>query len=249
MLEAAGAPTLGGARRSSVMCQDPRVPTLRVLSYNILMGGRHGRFLDQAVRAAAPDVVLVNESPKLPLLWRWRARRLVERWGMTYVAGGRPAGSNLIAVGPEVTVKASAAVTVPQPLFQPRRGIASAQLKVRGSLVGVVACHLSLDPERRSTETGRVLEVADRLRGTVLIGGDLNEGPRGPSWRRLRAAGYVDHGSDDWLTFPADVPTKRIDALLVRGTATVRHHGHPGVDDQLLARASDHRPVLAVLDL
>lgn len=231
------------------MCQDPRVPTLRVLTYNILMGGRHGRLLDQAVRAAAPDVVLVNESPKMPLLWRWRAQRLVERWGMTYVAGGRRAGSNLIAVGPALTVKTRAAVTIPQPLFQPRRGIASAQLKVRGSLIGVVACHLSLDAERRRTEVDRVIRVADRLRGTVLVGGDLNEGPRGPSWRRLRAAGYVDHGSDDWLTFPADFPTKRIDALLVRGAATVRHHGDPGVDDQLLARASDHRPVLAVLDL
>jgi endonuclease/exonuclease/phosphatase family metal-dependent hydrolase len=231
------------------MCQDPGVPPLRVMTYNILMGGRHGRFLDQAVQAAAPDVVLVNESPKMPLLWRWQALGLVERWGMTYVTGGRRAGSNLIAVGPAVTVKASAAVTIPGPLFQPRRGIASAQLKVRGSLVGVVACHLSLDAERRRTEVDRILDVADRLRGTVLVGGDLNEGPRGPSWRRLQAAGYVDHGSDDWLTFPADVPTKRIDALVTRGAARVRHHGDPGVDAQVLARASDHRPVLAVLDL
>jgi endonuclease/exonuclease/phosphatase family metal-dependent hydrolase len=77
----------------------------------------------------------------------------------------------------------------------------------------------------------------------------LNEGPRSPSWRRLGAAGYVDHGSPSWPTFPAVEPVKRIDALLVTGSESVLHHGSPGVTEELLGRASDHRPVLAVLDL
>ena len=47
--------------------------------------------------------------------------------------------------------------------------------------------------------------------------------------------------------FPAGSPVKRIDAVLVRGDVTVSHHGDPGVDAELLATASDHRPVLAVL--
>jgi endonuclease/exonuclease/phosphatase family metal-dependent hydrolase len=113
----------------------------------------------------------------------------------------------------------------------------------------VVSCHLSLEADRRAREVERVIEVAGRLRGTVLIGGDLNEKPGGPSWRRLREAGYADHGSKAWPTFPADAPVKRIDALLVRGGAPVSHHGDPGVDDALQARASDHRAVLAVLDI
>jgi endonuclease/exonuclease/phosphatase family metal-dependent hydrolase len=58
----------------------------------------------------------------------------------------------------------------------------------------------------------------------------------------------VDHGGDSWPTFPADSPARRIDALLVRD-ATVLHHGDPGVAPALLAAASDHRPVLAVLSL
>jgi endonuclease/exonuclease/phosphatase family metal-dependent hydrolase len=91
--------------------------------------------------------------------------------------------------------------------------------------------------------------VADRLRGTVLVGGDLNEKPGGPSWRALREAGYVDYGSQAWPTYPADHPEKRIDALLVRGGAPVVHHGDPGVEERLQAQASDHRAVLAVLDL
>lgn len=225
------------------------MPQIRVMTYNIWMGGRAGRLLDDAVREAAPDVLLVNESPKTPLLWRSRVRRLAERWGMRYVAGGRDAGSNMIVVAPGVQVRSTRASRLPQPLFQPRRGIAAAQLRVHGRLLGVVACHLSLDADRRVREVEQVLLAAGGLRGPVLIGGDLNERPAGPSWQRLRSAGYVDHGSARWPTFPADEPVKRIDALVVRGSAPVLHHGDPGVDPRVQARASDHRAVLAVLDV
>lgn len=222
---------------------------VRVMTYNIWMGGRGGPALDEVVRGSDVDVVLVNESPKTPFLWRSRARGLVERWGMRYVAGGRDAGSNLIAAAPRVQVRSTSTTTIRQPLFQPRRGIAAAQLRVHGRLLGVVSCHLSLDAQRRAREVEQVIAVANRLRGPVLIGGDLNEIPRGPSWQRLREAGYVDHGSKKWLTFPADEPVKRIDALLVRGTPPVLHHGDPGVDEALQRRASDHRAVLTELDL
>jgi len=219
------------------------------MTYNILMGGRNGSDLHRVVRAAAPDVLLVNESPKTPLLWKRRCRRLAGAWGMRYVGGGRPAGSNMIAARREVAVKASGSEGIRQPLFQPRRGIAWAQLRVEGRLLGVVCCHLSLDRDRRQREVERVLEVANLLRGPVVIAGDLNEGPGGPVWGRLARAGFVDHGSPRAGTFPADGPTKRIDALLVRGSAAVHSHGVPEVDEDLLARASDHRPVLATLEL
>ncbi len=222
---------------------------LRVVTYNILMGGRRGQPLNDVVRALAPDVLLVNESPKRPVLWKRDCRHLVERWRLRYVAGGRPAGSNLVACAATVGVKAVTEEVLRQPLFQPRRGIVSAQLRVGGRLVGVVSCHLSLDRERRVQEARRVLEVAGRLRGPVVVAGDLNETPDGPSWELLRRAGFVDHGSSAWRTFPADDPERRIDALLVRGDVRVLRHGDPGVDVRLLAAASDHRPVLAELDL
>jgi endonuclease/exonuclease/phosphatase family metal-dependent hydrolase len=225
------------------------MPSLRVMTYNIWMGGRGGPPLHEAVRAANVDVLLVNESPKALIGWRRSCRRLAQTWGLRYVAGGRHAGSNMIAVAHGVHVTSAYVTTLRQPLLQPRRGIAAAQLRVRGRLVGVVSCHLSLDAERRAVEVERVVEVASRLRGPVVVGGDLNEGPGGPSWHRLRSAGFLDHGSKEWPTFPADEPIKRIDALLVRGASAVTHHGDPGVEEGTQARASDHRPVLAVLDL
>lgn len=219
----------------------------RVMTYNIRMGGRNGSDLHQVVRAFAPDVLLVNESPKTPFLWKRRCHRLAEAWGMSYVVGGRSAGSNMITTTPTVSVKARGAETLDQPIFQPRRGIAWAQLRVEGRLFGVVCCHLSLDRERRLREVERVIETADRLRGPVVVGGDLNETSDGPVWQRLARAGYVDHGSRRDKTYPADEPVKRIDALLVRGSADVLEHGVPDLDPELLAKASDHLPVVATL--
>lgn len=222
---------------------------VRVMTYNILMGGDGGSDLHRVVRPVAPDVLLVNESPKTPLLWKRRAHRLADAWDMRYVVGGRPAGSNMITTAPTVGVKAQGAETIKQPLFQPRRGIAWAQLRIEGRLLGVVCCHLSLDRQRRLKETDRVIEVANRLRGPVVIGGDLNETPDGPVWQLLARAGYIDHGGRRDRTYPAHDPVKRIDALLVRGAADVIEHGIPDVDRALLAAASDHLPLVATLRL
>ena len=222
---------------------------VRVLTYNILMGGRRGAALHEVVREVAPDVLLVNESPKLPIFWKRRCIRLCERWGMRYVGGGRKAGSNMIAVSGDVRVKSVTARKLKQPLFKPRRGIAAAQLRVDGKLFGVVACHLSLTREGRAEEVEQVLAVASTLRGPVIVAGDLNEKPDGPSWQRLQEAGFVDHGSKSWKTYPADSPTTRIDALFARGSVKVERHGDPGVDEELLVAASDHRPIFAVIAL
>jgi endonuclease/exonuclease/phosphatase family metal-dependent hydrolase len=222
---------------------------VRVMTYNIYMGGRRGAAVVDVVRRAQPDVLLVNECPKRWLLWKRDCRTLAEACRMRMVAGGRPGGSNLVAAAPGVGVKHAGAEVLPQPLLQPRRGIAWAQLRVSGRLLGVVSCHLSLDRAGREHETTRVIEVAGSLRGPVVVAGDLNEPPSGPCWSRLRDAGFVDHGSDRWRTFPAEAPSRRIDALLVRGGPQVLQHGDPGVPTALLAAASDHRPVLGVLDL
>jgi endonuclease/exonuclease/phosphatase family metal-dependent hydrolase len=225
------------------------VTHLRVMTYNILLGGRRGEPLHEVVRAVAPDVLLVNECPKNPLVWKRGCHGLAERWGMRYVVGGRPAGSNMIAVSRRVAVKSATQMVLPQPRLQPRRGVAAAQLRVAGRLVGVVSCHLSLDRDRRLHEARRVLAVAQRTRGPVVVGGDLNEPANGPTWELFRETGFVDAGSGNWRTFPSEEPRRRIDALLVRGHARVLERGDAGVDPGLLAAASDHRPVLAELDI
>ena len=88
-----------------------------------------------------------------------------------------------------IGVKATHAEVLARPPFWPRRGIVSAQLRVEGALLGVVGCHLSLKRRERIREVERVIEVAGRLRGPVVVTGDLNEGPKGPCWQRLQRPG------------------------------------------------------------
>jgi endonuclease/exonuclease/phosphatase family metal-dependent hydrolase len=222
---------------------------MRLMTYNIYLAGRRGAPLHEVVRSVAPDVLLVNESPHYPWVWRRQCRALAEQWRLRLVTGGRPAGSLMVLTRDGVKADVLRRKVLGRPPFRPRRGIVAAQLEVEGRPVGLVGCHLSLHPRQRLREGGQVLTSAEGLRGPGVVAGDLNEPPGGPSWARLHAAGFVDHGDRGWLTFPAERPAKRIDAVLVRGDVAVHHHGDPGVAEELLARASDHRPVLAVLDV
>ena len=187
---------------------------LRVMTYNIRLGGRNRTALREVVREACPDVLLVTESPKTPLLWRGRCRALAREWGMGYVAGGRDAGSNLVLVSDRVEVSWARTSVIPQQVGRPRRGVVSAQLSVGGRPLGVVGCHLSLVRDERLREVEAVIAAAEALDGVVVVGGDLNEPAGAPAWDRLRRAGFVDRGTA--ATFPAGRPVDRIDALLVR---------------------------------
>ena len=224
------------------------MPQVSVLALNILLGGRRGTPLHQLVRAVDPDVLVVSEAPKRPVTWRRDVRRLASRLRMEYVAGGRPAGDNMILVRPGIEVRSVSEVVMPTPRFQPRRGVVSAQLKVRGELFAVTGCHLTLQDHLRMAEVRRVLAEAARLRGPGVLAGDLNEEPQGSCWRAFEAAGWTDPGRGrGWPTFPSDEPRKRIDALFTRGALVVDQYGDPGVPAALQAAASDHRGVLADL--
>jgi len=68
---------------------------LRVLSYNI-----HGQqdgpaALAEVVRAADPDVVIVQEGPRR-LRWRTKSAQLAHAFGLVYATGGLPSLGNVI---------------------------------------------------------------------------------------------------------------------------------------------------------
>ncbi len=79
------------------------------------------------------------------------------------------------------------------------------------------------------------------------MAGDLNAGPKSEAWRVLRGGGLRDPDPKSGPTFPAWEPAKRIDAVLV--SEPVRVTAYRVVDLPGVERASDHRPVLAVLDV
>jgi endonuclease/exonuclease/phosphatase family metal-dependent hydrolase len=220
--------------------------SVRFLTYNVL-GGKARVALRSVVRAVDPDVMVVNESPQVPLLWRAQCTSLAREWNLQHVAGGRNAGRNMILAQHHVGVADTHVERIRQPRLQPIRGVVSAQLQVDSHRFGVVGAHLGLGSDARIHEVEHVLRRAELLDGPVVVAGDLNERPSGPAWQRLRAAGFVDHGDRDDLTFPAEHPVKRIDAVLVRGDVRVARHRIPGLQPELLRLASDHLPVVATL--
>jgi endonuclease/exonuclease/phosphatase family metal-dependent hydrolase len=220
--------------------------SVRLLTYNIL-GGKSRVALRSVVHSIEPEVMVVNETPQTPLLWRLQCPSLARHWGMQHIAGGRNAGRNMICAQHHIGVAETYVERTKLPFLQPIRGIVSAQLQADSHRFGVVGVHLGLDPELREAQVLRVLRAAERLHGPVVVAGDLNEPPKGPSWEALRAAGFVDHGDAEDYTYPAEHPAKRVDALLVRGDARVSRHRIPGLQPELLRLASDHLPVAATL--
>jgi endonuclease/exonuclease/phosphatase family metal-dependent hydrolase len=220
--------------------------SVRVLAYNIV-GGKAQVALRSVVHSIEPDVMVVNETPQTPLFWRWQCPSLARQWGMQHIAGGRNAGRNMICAQHHVGVAETYVERTQLPLSQPISGVVSAQLQADSHRFGVVGAHLGLDPELREWQVQQVLEAAERLHGPVVVAGDLNEPPKGPSWEALRAAGFVDHGDAQDYTYPAEHPAKRIDAILVRGDVRVSRHRIPGLRPELLRLASEHLPVAATL--
>lgn len=218
-----------------------------MVTYNI-HSGRAGGLLAAVVRDLQPDVLVANEAPRTLLLWRLRCARLARQWGLRRAAGGRDAGQNMVCVTSRVHVLDTAVRRLRQPLFKPMRGIVTAQCSCDGVEFGIVGMHLSLLAARRAGEARSAVEAAVRLRGPVMICGDLNEPPGGPAWQVFERAGFLDVGAAGDPTFPAGGRRKRIDAVLVKG-ATVLSYGVPTHPAVPYVKASDHCPVRAVVEL
>lgn len=224
-----------------------QVAVITVVSYNVY-GARHREALHEVLTRLAPDVLVVNEAPKLPFGWRRQCDRLARSAGLRRAAGGKDAGGNMICVSPRVSVESSTARRLAQPPFAPRRGIVTAQCEVDGVQFGVVGIHLSLSGASRPAEAAEAVADMGRLHGPLVLCGDLNERPEMACWKVFRGIGFVDPAEPGAFTWTAADPSQRIDGLLVRGAQALQHVV-PDLPSSLLATASDHLPVLARLDM
>jgi endonuclease/exonuclease/phosphatase family metal-dependent hydrolase len=231
--------------------QPARMVELRVLTYNV-RGVRAGMAgIARVITAARPDIVCVQEAP-VGLRWRGRTAELARRSGLYVVTGGRPAAGNLMLCAARVDRISAADSLLSRTPGLAVRGCTSAVLRVGRIKIGVIGVHFGLRAPERHRHAAEVAAIADRLRSdgatAVLIAGDLNASPSAAEWEplyvRLRDTALADAA---WGTFPAHAPTARIDVVLAEPDVPVvscEVLEHPDV-----ARASDHRPVLAVLRL
>lgn len=223
---------------------------VRVMAYSIVSGRRHGPSMREVVRGVAPDVLLASGGPRTPVVWSRQASRLAESWRLRLVAGGPAAGANMVLTGAAGVVKSAGDEVLSRRPLTARRGLAWAQLRSRdGVLFGVVACRLSLDPATRLGELDHVVRAVGHLRGPVVVAGDMDEPPDGPTRCRLRELGFTDQLPEPEPTGSAGPPGERGTAVLVRGAAACMEDLTSDVPSELIASAGGRRPLVVVVDV
>ncbi|MFG0261242.1 MAG: endonuclease/exonuclease/phosphatase family protein [Novipirellula sp. JB048] len=99
--------------------------------------------------------------------------------------------------------------------------------------------------EIRLRQSQALSELLSPLSAAVIIAGDLNAEPPAAPVQALAAQWGIVQSSQRLKTFPAVKPTKQIDYILYRPTSAMRIVSSEVIDEPL---ASDHRPLLAVLE-
>ncbi|MEX3107267.1 endonuclease [Streptomyces sp. V2] len=232
----------------------PLPPTIRVLTYNIRSMRDDPQALARIIKAATPDLVLLQEAPRF-FRWRKKLARLARAADLVVLTGGGTAAGPAILCSLRTTVERTEDVLLPLTTGNHRRGFATAVVRIGNARLGVLSTHLSLDEEERYDQTATLL---DRLAGMgvdhAIAGGDINEPPTGRSFARL-----AETLQDTWLTapwgtehtFPATEPATRIDAIFTTKGIEVLTAGvprdYPGITENDLRAATDHLPVLATL--
>lgn len=241
---------------------------LRVLVFNLHAGkdaaGEHNLARVAAlVRESGADLVLLQEvdrgtersggEDQLSTLERLTGLR--GAFGRTLDFQGGAYGIALLSRWP-ITADSLHPLVVRPPQeraggsYEPRGALVASVAAPAGPL-HLVVTHLdaSAGDHFRLQEVAQVRALADGLSrdgDPVLVGGDFNATPESSVISRMTSAGWTDSwpgcGAGEGMTFPAREPIKRIDYLFLS----------PGVSCDsaavLPSRASDHRPVLLVLN-
>jgi endonuclease/exonuclease/phosphatase family metal-dependent hydrolase len=220
---------------------------IRLLCYNIRSLRDDRDAVTAVIRHCRPDVVCVQEAPRF---WRWRthAAWLANESGLAVVTGGRPAGLLLLAAL-RMDVRASRAMKLSRTPLLHQRGLATAVLEVSGARFMVGSFHLDLEPAARLRHAREILGHIKSAGVPVILAGDVNEDSRGAAWRALAERLPDAWSSRPVATYSSREPVQQIDAVFADPAVEVISCEVP--DDPevraLSERASDHRPVLAVL--
>lgn len=229
---------------------------LTVLSFNIHhAAGEDGvvdldRLADE-IRRTRADVIGLQEVDRHygeRSGWADQPAELARRLGMHVVYGanldleppapGQPRRQYGTAILSRYPILDSRNVLLPKGKpAEEQRGLLTAVVNVRGVHVRVLNTHLQHDSAAsRLLQATVVADSVTASREPVVLTGDLNAVPTAPEITTLTA--HLRDGGTD-LTYPADVPTARIDYVLTTGL--------PVTSTVLPTEASDHRPVLATL--
>lgn len=232
---------------------------LRILTFNLHGGlGTDGAFdydrLAGVIRSAAPDLVALQEvdvrtgraggADQATILGKLTGMHSVFGKAMDYDGG---------AYGQAILSRASfdavRCVALAAPPGREPRALLEAMVTPPGWTRPLCFRNTHLEHEDAATRLGQAQVVAAVTRegdDPSILCGDFNATPGSeplaalaPDWTDATAAPGL-------LSFPADAPSVKIDYILYRPAGAFRVVSAQAVDAR---RSSDHRPVLAVLEV
>jgi endonuclease/exonuclease/phosphatase family metal-dependent hydrolase len=136
---------------------------IRVGTYNVRSMYDDNAALARVIRAMAPDVLCVQEAPRL-LGWRRKRARLASRAGLRVVSGRRFGGVAVLAA-PDVRVAHAESHPLRAFTGLERRGVAIAVVERGGVRLTVASVHLDLSApasSARATSCGGARTITSR---------------------------------------------------------------------------------------
>jgi endonuclease/exonuclease/phosphatase family metal-dependent hydrolase len=219
---------------------------LRVVSYNLRSLRAGIAPAVEAVIGDEPDLLLAQEYGP-PYRLRAFGKALGMDWASSYAPFNRL--RNAVLFRSPWRLVHSETHRLSKTKGQHQRGYVLAHLETKRARVGAVSVHLGLSARERPGHAAELLAALRELDGPIVVGGDLNEGPEGEAvgalTAELRSGRAIAGGGHP--TFPADGPAAAIDDVLVAGGAGIASFRVSESD--AAGTASDHRPVIADLEL
>ena len=241
---------------SDVEIPVPSAGELRVVSYNIKHGRGNDNVVDlertaNVIRAQRPDIVGLQEVDD-------RAKRsggvaqaawLGQSLGMHHAFGrfmDFQGGAYGMAILTRLPIVATRSVPLPEG-HEPRIAL-GVQIRLADGALNIVNVHFDWvrDDAFRFAQAEALTTYLDDLKTPYILLGDFNDLPESRTLALFKArAGEARKPGADRFTFSATAPTREIDFIFFAPPATWRTREVTVVDERV---ASDHRPVVAVLE-
>jgi endonuclease/exonuclease/phosphatase family metal-dependent hydrolase len=250
------------ALATAVLGQSPaRTPLrVRVLTYNIHHAEGVDKMLDldriaRVIRSAEPDLVALQEVDRRATRTKSvdqpaelsRLTGLAVTFGPNIPLQGGDYGNAVLSRWP---IARSVNHRLPNVDAGEQRGVLEVHVTASGFAEPIVLWathfdHRGNDAERRASAAAIEALVGQQPAVPTLLAGDLNDVPASPTLTALSVQ-WTRSNPAVIPTIPAAKPSRQIDYVLFRPVDRWR-----AVETRVLdeAVASDHRPVLAVLDL
>jgi endonuclease/exonuclease/phosphatase family metal-dependent hydrolase len=222
---------------------------LRLMTFNIRHGVGIDRVLDlrrQALIIGQADIALLQEVDQRSLRSRWQdqTRRLADDSGLIYhvfgaslnLAGGRY-GNAILSRFP---LRNEVVHRIPRQFWAEPRTVLQAETTIGGEVVHLFNTHLGHTFRQRREGIQVMLGLVQRVKGMVLLGGDLNVTSGSAATAALGAA-LQEASQNCGPTYPASQPREQIDHLFVRDVAGIESC------QVIETQVSDHCPILAVI--